>query len=95
MQHDDGIPEVHPREFWKARLVNLVETGKRLAPHNFFPSGGYTRDGIKQKVRRVDTGEVFDSLWAAAKTVGMRSSSMSTQINRGHRCRGVLFERVA
>lgn len=49
---------------------------------------------LAKKVRRLDSGEIFDSLKEAGKSINRTGSSISLAIKKGKPCNGVYFEYV-
>lgn len=49
---------------------------------------------VSKKCQCAETGQVFDSLAAAGRSVGVSSSAISTAIRERRRCKGYTFELV-
>ena len=104
VQNPDGKPEVNHKDGNKENnaAINLEwVTGKENKRHcreilgkiNKHPDPTAAHIATMKKIRCLDTGEIFESITSAAKSIGVSQSTLSVHlIKKTHDCKGKRFE---
>lgn len=80
---------------WMTAAENKRHCREVLGKINKHTDPSAAHEACKKRVKCLDTGEEYESITAAAKSIGVTQGTLSAHlIGKNHKCRGMLFEYV-